>query len=406
MTRSPFVVFALLWATQAQSGTKLLGNDTFTGAGAVYQGVDLKEYDGAGVLITPDPADYPVTIVGVDILCVPTQGQPPNQLGAYLLDIWDEHAGPLPPPGAGYDGGTNPPIVDSSGAGIQLTSSTSLFNRVTLVPPVTVTSGRIFIAVREQLSSQDDFTTIATDLGPLATPEANWYFFGSGNWGAVDLGDAGTQYNIPGNWIIRAVVATDGGTGTGGGAGGGGGTGGGAATGGGSAAGGGSATGGGTATGGGSGTGGGGGNDGGSTGGGSATGGGAGGGSSAALALDSITPAEGADDVDTAVVLTGSGFLKVSEVLVGPKVLSGYTVKSDDVIEATVPKGVKDGTYDVQVIDSTGAMAKLSMAYTVTSPQMAKSGCGCGTAEPVSFATFALALLLLRRRAHSGVRPR
>ncbi len=376
----------VLAAWPALAGDKLLGNDTFTGNGSVNQGIDLQEYQGAGVLITPDAGDYPLVIKAVDVLCVPYAGQPANQYAAYLLDIWDERDGPLPPPGLSWDGGTHVATVDSGGAGAGLTSSLMAFNRISVSPPMVVDAGNVFVAVREQLSTAEDFTTLATDLGPQV-PNANWYFDGFGNYLRMDQPDGGHLYGITGNWIIRLVLDVPGGNdgGTGGGSGGGGGAGGGAGGGTGGGSGGGSGTGGGSGGGGGGGPGGGPGDDGGVR----------------ALALTSITPAEGFSQDDTPVVLLGDGFIGLTEVLVGTRVITEFTVKSQNVAETTVKAGLPAGVYDVSVIDQGGNKATLTKAFTVHAGSSVKSGCGCD-GSGVGPLVFGVMLLLGRRKRRPG----
>ena len=122
-------------------------------------------------------------------------------------------------------------------------------------------------------------------------------------------------------------------------------------------------------------------------------------GGTSVLSVASITPAEGDDDVSTSVVIVGGGFVNVTDVLVGPKLLTGFTVKSTSVIESTVPSGMTPGVYDVVVIDTAGEMATLKMGFTVRSASTAKSGCGCNDSAGIEGLLLVAGLALARRRS-------
>jgi len=283
---------------------------------------------------------------------------------------------------------------------VQLNASTTMFNRIMLTQPLMVQSGRVFISMGEQLSTDDDGTTVALDSSPQV-PEANWYRETTGIFTRLDEPDGGFYRGINHNWVMRLVV-DDPGAGGGGGTGGGTGTGGGVAAGGGGATGGGSGTGGGSATGGGTGTGGGTATGGGmsATGGSSGTGGnssGTGGGSSSgALRLDSVTPSEGFNEETSTIVLTGAGFQAGAQVLIGATLLAVVDVKSPDVIDADVPPGIPQGVYDVSVVNLDGMKATLPMAFTVNQGVSTKGGCGCGSTGGLSWSLALIAVGLLR----------
>jgi hypothetical protein len=86
------VLLAVVLSGGAAAGTKVIKNDTFTGAGGIFAGVSFGEYQGAGVLFEGEPGDYPMKIVAVDILAVPYQQQGTG-VGAYLIDLYDEAEG-------------------------------------------------------------------------------------------------------------------------------------------------------------------------------------------------------------------------------------------------------------------------------------------------------------------------
>jgi MYXO-CTERM domain-containing protein len=379
-------VAVLCGSLVTQAGTRDLGNDGFTGSGNVNSAVAFGEYEGAAVLITPD-GGYPLKVVGVDVLLVQYNQGTGAALGAYQLDVWDEGQGPVDPPRL-FDGGQ---YTARATEFVQLTASTTMFNRITLTQPMMVQSGRVFISLGEQLSTADDGTTVGLDSSPLV-PEANWYRETTGIFTRLDQPDGGFYRGIDHNWVMRLVVDDGSGTGGGGGTGGGTGTGGGFATGGGSGTGGGFATGGGSATGGGT----------SATGGSSGTGGAGstgGGAASGTLRLDSVTPPEGFNEETTTIVLTGAGFQAGAQVLIGSTLLAVVDVKSPDVIDADVPPGIPQGVYDVTVINLDGMKATLPMAFTVNQGVSTKGGCGCGsTGAGPALLLLSLGFGLRRRR--------
>jgi hypothetical protein len=196
-----FVVVVALASWAALAGTKIIQNDRYPGSGPVQQ-IGFAEYEGAAVLFTPAPAEYPFDIVAVDVLAVPYGSTAPGSQGAWLIDLWDESMGTLRPPML-FDGGVYRARVNQQGIG--LTTSTSMFNRFTLPQPVHITAGGVFVSVAEQTSSAMDFVTIGIDTGPMRT--GNWFFDGAGGFVPVDLPDGGTFTGVRGNWIIRLVVA-------------------------------------------------------------------------------------------------------------------------------------------------------------------------------------------------------
>ncbi|MHB8873152.1 MAG: IPT/TIG domain-containing protein [Myxococcaceae bacterium] len=444
----------VLSAASAWGGERLLKNDSFTGLGGVNK-KSLGEYQGAGALLTADAGDYPLTMVGVDVLVPPAAGSG-GDIGAYLIEVWreDPARGPIDPPRPGADGGSNPSVYAS---GIQLTTSVSQFNRFTFPTAIVVDAGSVFIAITEQLSTADDNTTLAYDTGPIA-PGRN-FFFGPG-WSELDGGAQG----VTGNWILRAVlqvpdlpvavtsitpnsgrndqqtpVTIAGGNfeltsqaflGT---------------------------------------------NpltivsisppnqiqarvpagltpgpydvrvvnvgglsatlangftvlssfdagpddaglpdagipDAGPVDGGSQDAGGEpDAGQSASLRLESITPPEGYAAEETKVVLIGEGFQAGVQVMVGATLLDPVEFKSAAVLNTTVPSGLDPGTHDVRVVNPDGKQAKLEKAFTVYSGTRAHpNGCGCGSGGPAAgvFAALGLVLLLARRRANPAAAAR
>ena len=175
MTSRLTLLVAVLIGGTAAAGTKVIKNDTFTGAGGIFAGLSFGEYQGAAVLFEPAAGDYPLKIVAIDVLAV-SYMQQGSGIGAYEFDLWDESGGTVPPPRA-TDGGLYYGRI--SREGIQLSTSTTLFNRYTFATPVIVPSGKVFVKVSEQLSTADDNTTIALDLATVPRPGANWLFDGT-----------------------------------------------------------------------------------------------------------------------------------------------------------------------------------------------------------------------------------
>jgi IPT/TIG domain len=206
MTPRLALVLATLLAGSAVAGNKVIKNDNFTGAGGIGSGVSFGEYEGAGVLFQPDPSEYPLKIVGIDVLLVPYMQQG-SGVGAYEVEIYDEGA-PVGPPRMN-DAGTYDQFALRTSRlgrqGVQFSTSTSMFNRFALSTPVIVDAGAVFVQVTEQTQTSLDGTTIAVDTS-APKPFANWYFDGFGSFHVFDLADGGTYNNINHNWIIRLVL--------------------------------------------------------------------------------------------------------------------------------------------------------------------------------------------------------
>lgn len=446
--RSLLLLLAALISGTAAAGTKVIKNDTFTGGGSLFAGLSFGEYQGAGVLFAPDASDYPLKIIAIDVLLVPYMQQGSGAVGQYEFDLWDESAGTVPPPRPNDGGSYYYGRIDRQA--LQLTASTSMFNRFTFPTPITVPSGKVFVKVSEILDTASDGTTIALDTATTPKPNANWFFDGFGSFHPFEQGDGGYYNGLRRNWIIRlvlevpdlpvtvtsispassftnvatSVVIT------------------------------------GTnfelgakaflgtnelavtnltaqtigatvplgltpgvydvrvrnlsgvegtlpngyqvlASDGGSGTGGGGG--GGTGGGGGSTdagaGGGTGGGSTGTepLSLTAVTPAQTYAGDATSLFITGGGFRDGARVLIGGTRIDGAVVESAGVISATLPANLlTPGTYDVSVITLSGEQATLPQAFKVLAGTKVKPGCACSNVElfPLLFG----ALALLRRR--------
>jgi hypothetical protein len=443
------VLLAGLIAGTAVAGTKVIKNDTFTGTGNIFAGLSFGEYQGAGVLFEPDPSDYPLRIIGVDILLVPYMMQGGAVVGQYEFDLWDESAGTVPPP-TPNDGGSYY-YGRISREALALTPSSTMFNRYTFPAPITVPSGKVFVKVSEILETGVDGTTIALDTATTPKPNANWFFDGFGAFVRFDQPDGGFYGGLNRNWIIRLVLEvpdvaisvtsitpssslTNVNTNV-------------------------------VITGtnfelgaraflgtneltvnnltsltigatvplglpagqydvkvrnlsgvegvlpngyrvldsdGGTGTGGGG----GGTGGGSGGGGGGGGNTGTeALAITAITPAQVYAGDATSLFITGAGFRAGAQVLIGGTRVEGAVVESGGVISAALGANLlTPGTYDVSVINLSGEQATLSQAFKVLAGTKAKPGCGCASVE--LFPVLLVALAFVRRRRPALFTPR
>jgi hypothetical protein len=190
---------AVLGAMTAAAGTKVVKNDTFTGTGQAYAGVSFGEYQGAGVLFEPDAADYPLKIIGLDVLVTPYMNVGSGN-GQYELDVWDQDAGTLTPPVFGG------PTGRINREAIAVTASTSQFNRYTFAQPVIVTAGKVFVKFSQITQTSLDGTTIALDSATTPRPGANWFFDGFGNFVPFEQADGGYFRGLNRNWIIRLVL--------------------------------------------------------------------------------------------------------------------------------------------------------------------------------------------------------
>lgn len=200
--RASVLVFAALLGLPASGGEKLIQNDTFSGTGPVAAPVAFTTYAGAGVTLTPDPADYPLSLIAVDVMVVPTPMSVPGDFDLGLIDVWDEAP----------DAGVSPPPTQSGNrytGGLQLTGATNTFNRFTFPSPIVIDGGRLFIGVRQGVDNLGApyNTTIAMDNGPVV-PNAEWHFDGYGHWERLVAGDAGAgEIALSRNWIIRGVIS-------------------------------------------------------------------------------------------------------------------------------------------------------------------------------------------------------
>ncbi len=87
--------------------------------------------------------------------------------------------------------------------------------------------------------------------------------------------------------------------------------------------------------------------------------------------IDSVIPAAAPNDVDTPVVIHGSGFSSdptAPTVTLGATLLTAVTFVNDTTLSATVPAGLAPGLYDLTVTNPDSGSATLTGAFTVTLP--------------------------------------
>jgi photosystem II stability/assembly factor-like uncharacterized protein len=82
--------------------------------------------------------------------------------------------------------------------------------------------------------------------------------------------------------------------------------------------------------------------------------------------VSAIDPASWANDIDTAVTISGSGFVATPTVSLGSTALTGVTWVSTTTLTATVPWGLDPGVYPLTVVNPDGGSVTLPNAYTVT----------------------------------------
>ncbi len=305
----------LLLSGLSLAGTRVLQNDNFTGSGSVYSGVSFGEYAGAGVLFEGDAGDYPMTIIGVDVLAV-GYNNGPTAVGSYLIDIYDETSpNPAPRPD---DAGVWPDFPLSSGRlnqeGLQLTTSNTDFNRYTLATPLVVNSGRVFVQVTEQNSTNGaggslaDDTTIALDTATSLKPGANWYFDGFGIFHPFVQPDGGFYNGLNRNWIIRLVLQVP----------------------------------------------------------------------DQVVTVTAITPNTAPTTATTDVVIDGTQFELGAQAFIGNVALTVNSLTATS-LSATVPAGITPGTYTVRVHNPGGSEGTLANGFTVTEVDGGSGNTGGGT---------------------------
>ena len=79
-----------------------------------------------------------------------------------------------------------------------------------------------------------------------------------------------------------------------------------------------------------------------------------------------VDPTSDPNDLDTAIVITGTDFVSASMVHMGDTLLGDVTWTSGSVLEATVPWGMEPGVYTLTVENPGGETGSLTNAFTVT----------------------------------------
>jgi len=82
--------------------------------------------------------------------------------------------------------------------------------------------------------------------------------------------------------------------------------------------------------------------------------------------VSAIAPNSWANDIDTTVTISGSGFVATPAVSLGSTALTSVTWVSATTLTATVPWGLNPGVYPLTVVNPDGGSVTLSSAYTVT----------------------------------------
>lgn len=85
-----------------------------------------------------------------------------------------------------------------------------------------------------------------------------------------------------------------------------------------------------------------------------------------ALSITEISPNTASNDLNTTIVITGSGFAAVPTVTLGANVLDHVGWSSPQRLTATVPWGLITGTYTLTVTNPGGEVGALADAFTVT----------------------------------------
>jgi photosystem II stability/assembly factor-like uncharacterized protein len=82
--------------------------------------------------------------------------------------------------------------------------------------------------------------------------------------------------------------------------------------------------------------------------------------------VSAVSPASWANDIDTAVTISGSGFVPTPTVSVGSTALTSVAWVNGTTLTATVPWGLNPGGYALTVVNPDGGSVTLPNAYTVT----------------------------------------
>jgi len=84
------------------------------------------------------------------------------------------------------------------------------------------------------------------------------------------------------------------------------------------------------------------------------------------LTVTAVDPAVAPNDLDTLIMITGTGFTAVPTVTLGSTLLDDVGWVSSTTLTATVPWGLGAGVYTLTVTNPDGSMGSLTNAFTVT----------------------------------------
>ncbi|GMV40580.1 MAG: hypothetical protein AMXMBFR64_22960 [Myxococcales bacterium] len=100
------------------------------------------------------------------------------------------------------------------------------------------------------------------------------------------------------------------------------------------------------------------------------------------LTVTGISPSQGYNDVETAVAITGTGFVPGMSAKLGGTSLGSVKVTGDSLIDASVPKGMEPGTYMLVVVTPDDRSATLLNAFMAqeraVEPDASDPGPSCG----------------------------
>ena len=106
--------------------------------------------------------------------------------------------------------------------------------------------------------------------------------------------------------------------------------------------------------------------------------------------ITSVSPSEGCNDEDIAIMIRGDGFTEPVTVYLDAFPLVNPDVVDRENIRVVVPAGMKTGTYDLVVSDGENNSASFALAYKV----IRCGNTGCGVGDPASSTGLGLLLLL------------
>jgi hypothetical protein len=182
------VAALMLVAAPAPAVEKTLQNDSFSGIGSINC-VSGSSFSVPGEIaaarFTPDPGDYPVRILEVQVLACP-----PGAQDTLVLKIWED------------DGVSNEPGVLLDEGAFTLSGSDVALNGLDVsVFDLVVSSGSIRVGIEYWLGPST--VGLATDTDGHVMPQPNFIYglpdppFG---WQPADF------YSVNGDWIIRLRI--------------------------------------------------------------------------------------------------------------------------------------------------------------------------------------------------------